>query len=181
MAVFARVNKVHLSILNLALWTSGLCMVLMAFVSTADVIAYLVIGRPFPGANESVEAALSVGVAMTIAYAQYRREHIAVDIFFQRFTGRRKLVAEMAGLLIGLFCMVLLSLRAWELAIESLNQREAAFTLYSFPLYPWKLLYATGFSLAALEFARQALLMALGDPLGGAKPAIADESQAAIE
>lgn len=156
-------------------------MVLMAFVSTADVVAYLIIGRPFPGANESVEAALSVGVAMMIAYAQYRREHIAVDIFFHGFSGRRKWVAEMAGLLIGLFCMVLLSLRAWELAIESFNQREAAFTLYSFPLYPWKLLYATGFSLAALEFARQALHMAFGDPSGGAKPVAAEESEVAVE
>jgi TRAP-type mannitol/chloroaromatic compound transport system permease small subunit len=156
-------------------------MVLMVFVSTADVVAYLLLGRPFPGAAESIEAALSVGVAMMIANAQYRREHIAVDIFFRKFTRTKKWLAQFSGLLIGLLCMVLLSSRAWELALESFNQREAAFTLYSFPLYPWKLLYAAGFSLAALEFARQILFMALGDPNGGAEPAIGEKMETAVE
>jgi len=179
MGLLKKVNSAHLLALNIALSISGICMILMAFVGAADVIAYLVLGRPFPGANESIEAALSVCVAMTIANAQYRRDHIMVDIFFQRFSDRRKWVAEFGGLAVGLLCMFLLSIRAWELAIESLNRREVAFTLYSFPIYPWKLLYASGFSLAALELFRQMIWMVLGDANGGARPTAQEDAETA--
>jgi len=181
MELLRKIDNAQRHILNVALSISGICMLLMAFVSTADVVTYLVLGKPFPGANESVEAALCVCVAMTIANAQYRRDHIMVDILVQKFSARGRIISDFGALLVGLFCMVLLSMRAWELAVESFNQRETAFTLYSFPIYPWKILYAAGFSLTAVEFARQLIWMMLGDPNGGAWSGERDDIERSVE
>ena len=181
MRVLRGLEKVHLSLLNVALSISGVAMILMAFVSTADVVAYLVVGKPFPGANETVEAALAVCVAMTIANAQYRRDHVVVDILTDRFSERGRRLSDFFGVVVGLFCMVLVSIYAWDLAVESVERREAAFTLYSFPIYPWKVLYATGFTIAAFELARQAIRMMLGDASGGSTDRTQDAFEADIQ
>jgi TRAP-type C4-dicarboxylate transport system permease small subunit len=153
---------------NLALSLAGIGMLFIATIGTADVITYLVLGRPFPGATESVEVALAITVAMTMPYAQLRHGHIVVDIVVQRFSPRGKRVAAFGSLVTGCLCILLLSWRAWDLAVESIAVREAATALYSFPIYPRKILFALGLSLTAIEYLRQIVWMLLGDPLGGA-------------
>lgn len=167
--------------LNSALAISGCGMFFMAMVSTADVITYLILGRPFPGASESVEVMLAVTVVMTIAYAQYRRNHIVVDIVVQRLPPLGKMLSDFAALIVGFFCMGLLTLCAWELALESVRIKEVAFTLYSFPIYPWKLLYAIGITLACVEFLRQLIWMVLGDRSGGAYCETKDALEGIVE
>lgn len=169
------------ALVNLALSLAGVGMLFIAFISTADVVTYLVLGQPFPGANESVEVALAVTVAMTLAYAQYRNDHIVVDIVVQSLSPRGKRLSALGSLIVGFLCMGLLAWRGWDLAIESVNVHEAAFTLYSFPIYPWKILYALGLTLAAVEFARQIVWTLLGDPKGGASTRTHDEWEAAVE
>lgn len=155
MTLLLRLDKALRTLNGVALAIAGVGMFFIAFVSTADVIFYLVLGRPFSGANESVEVALAVSVVMTLAYTQYRRQHIVVDIVVQTFSRRGKRLSLVLELLVGLTCMALITWRAWELAGESVQTLETASSLYSFPVYPWKVLFALGLTLATLEFVRQ--------------------------
>ena len=146
----ANMNVTVKALIRIALIFSGLCMLLMLSVSVADVVAYLVLARPFPGANEMVEVALAVCVAMTIAFAHHERAHVRVDLISQQFP---KKVARVTGLL---------AYGAWKMAVASVHDRETAVTLYSFPIYPWKVLFAFGFTVAAAESVRQLILACLG-------------------
>ncbi|MDF3072466.1 MAG: hypothetical protein K0S54_133 [Alphaproteobacteria bacterium] len=147
---------------GVALGIAGIGMFFIAMISTADVLFYLVLGRPFSGANESVEVALAVSIAMTLAYTQYKREHIVVDVVVQNFSRVGKRISLVIELVVGLVCMFLITWRAWELALESTKMRETASSLYSFPIYPWKILFAIGLSLAMVEFVRQLAWISCG-------------------
>lgn len=134
MKILLQLDKALRGLNNVALSLAGLGMFFIALISTADVVTYLVIGKPFQGASESVEVALATTVAMTLAYAQYRRDHIVVDVLLQEFPAFGKWLSSLGALIAGLLCMILLSWRAWVLAIESVEVQETASTLYSFPI-----------------------------------------------
>lgn len=150
------------SLLWAAIFLSGISMLLMMTISTADVIAYLVIGKPFAGANEIVEIALAVCVVMAIVYAHYVRSHVQVDLISERFGPKTRRVTEILSLLFATACTGLLAYGGWLLALTSLEAREIAITLHSFPIYPWKILFAVGLTLAAIEAFRQLILALLG-------------------
>lgn len=137
-------------------------MFLMLAVSTADVLAYLILGIPFAGSNEIVEIALAVCIAMAIVYTHYEKSHVRVDILSEKFSIGTNRVVEIIGLFLGAACTALLAYGAWKLSIASTMERESAITLYSFPIYPWKILFAIGFSIAALEAFRQLVMACLG-------------------
>ncbi|MAL77867.1 MAG: hypothetical protein CMN55_01955 [Sneathiella sp.] len=162
-----------------ALIISGLCMFLMLSVSTADVLAYLLIGRPFPGANEIVEIALAVCVAMAIVYAHYSRSHVQVDIISERFSPSLQRIMKIMTFALSTLCTGFLAYGSWLLALTSLQEKETAITLHSFPIYPWKLLFAIGLTLAAIEVFRQFILACLGRPhwLGGRMKPSMDEGE----
>ena len=155
-------RKLYSNLLWIALSISGLCMFLMLSISTADVLAYLLLGIPFSGSNEIVETTLAVGIAMAVVYAHYEQSHVRVDIVSENFPSRTKRMVEIIGLFLGTVCTTLLAYGAWELSIASAMERESAITLYSFPIYPWKILFAIGFSIAALEAFRQLIMACLG-------------------
>ena len=137
-------------------------MFLMLSISTADVLAYLLLGTPFSGSNEIVEIALAVCIAMAIVYAHYEKSHVRVDIISEKFSTGTKRGTEIIGLFLCTVCTSLLAFGAWELSIASALEREAAITLHSFPIYPWKILFAIGLSFAALEAFRQLVMACLG-------------------
>ncbi len=157
-------RKKYGSLLWAAILVSGISMLLMMTISTADVIAYLVVGKPFTGANEIVEISLAVCVVMAIVYAHYVRSHVQVDILSERFGPKTRRVTEIISLLLATFCTGFLAYGGWLLALASVAEREVAITLYSFPIYPWKILFAVGFTLAAVEVFRQFVLALLGRP-----------------
>lgn len=137
-------------------------MFLMLSISTADVLTYLILGMPFSGSNEIVEVAMAVCIAMAIVYAHYEQSHVKVDIISEKFSGKAKRIVEIIGLILCVACTALLAYGAWELTITSILERESAITLYSFPIYPWKFLFAIGFSIAVVEATRQLVLACLG-------------------
>lgn len=137
-------------------------MFLILSLSTADVLAYLLLGKPFSGANEIVEVALAVCIAMMIVHAHYEQSHVKVDLISQRFPAGVKRVTELIAFTLAACCSSLLAYGAWNLAASSLREREAAITLYSFPIYPWKVLFALGITIAAVEALRQLTLACMG-------------------
>tara|TARA_R110000787_G_scaffold6137_10_gene21747 strand:- start:6729 stop:7196 length:468 start_codon:yes stop_codon:yes gene_type:complete len=139
-------------------------MFLILSISTADVLTYLLFDTPFSGSNEIVEIALAVCIAMAIVYAHYEKTHVKVDIVSEKFPNKIQYLAEIAALFLGAVCTALLAYGAWELAITSVLEQEAAITLHSFPIYPWKILFAIGFTIAALEVTRQFIMACLGRP-----------------
>lgn len=181
MTLLLRLDKALRTLNGVALAIAGVGMFFIAFVSTADVIFYLVLGRPFSGANESVEVALAVSVVMTLAYTQYRRQHIVVDIVVQSFSRRGKRISLVIELLVGLLCMGLIAWRAWDLSIDSVRSLETASSLYSFPVYPWKVLFALGLTLATLEFVRQLAWLCCGVWPDTEKPADSGEPRGELQ
>ncbi|MGB6104342.1 MAG: TRAP transporter small permease [Pusillimonas sp.] len=146
-----------------ALVLAGIGLFFIAVICTADVIAYVIMRKPFPGVSETVEVALAVTVVMTLAYTQHRKEHVCVDILLVRMSPFWLKVSGFISYIVSLFCMVILAWRAWVLAIESVSALEVSATVHAFPIYPWKILFALGITLAALEVLRQLLHFPSGD------------------
>lgn len=157
-------NRAYKYLMQLALIVSGLCMFLILSLCTADVLAYLLLGKPFSGANEIVEVALAVCISTTIVRAHYEKSHIEVDLISQWFPKGVKRVTEFIALTLAVCCTGFLAYGAWNLAAGSVRDREAAITLYSFPIYPWKVLFALSISIAAAEALRQLVLTCMGKP-----------------
>ena len=134
---------------------AGLCMFLILSIGTLDVLAYLLFKSPFSGANEIVEVVLAVCVAMAIVSAHYTHSHVRVDIISENFPKKINSVVDIFGRFLGAACTFALAYSSWKLAIDSVLERETAITLYSFPVYPGKILFATGLTIAAMESIRQ--------------------------
>ena len=134
---------------------AGLCMFLILSIGTLDVLAYLLLKSPFSGANEIVEVVLAVCVAMAIVSAHYTHSHVKVDIISENFPPKINFVVDIFGRFLGAVCTFLLAYGSWRLAIDSVLERETAITLYSFPIYPGKILFAAGLTIAAMESIRQ--------------------------
>ena len=151
-----------------ALVVAGLGMLYMTAVCAVDVVAYILLQRPFPGVSESVEVVLPVTIAMTLAHAQAMREHISVDILTTRMGPRMLKISEMLGLVVALAVLLLLMWRGWSLALDSLSTRESSPSLAGFAIYPWKFIFALALTLAAVEALRQFLHALLSVPDTGA-------------
>jgi len=136
-------------------------MFLMMTLGTADVLAYLLVRKPFSGANEIIEVILAVSVAMAIVSAHYAHTHVRVDIISERFPIKTKAVVEVFGRFLGAACTCLLAYGSWRLSIDSVLERETAITLYSFPIYPGKILFSIGLTIAAIEATRQFIMTCL--------------------
>jgi len=134
----------------------------IAAVGTADVVAGLVAGLTLPAATNYAEEVLPATAMLAAGFMIRRRADIVVDILTERARGRlRKAFAVFAGIG-GLMFFALLAKGGWTLAAHSIALREHAVAAIEFPIWPMKLCYAAGATVATVEAARLLILTVLG-------------------
>lgn len=140
---------------NLALGLGAICIMLIMTVGTLDVISVNTLGIPVPAALEASEVFLGVAIFMTFAHAQAMRQHIHVDLLFNKSSPAVQWVVTLLALVFGAALFCIFGVRALDLAMLSLRIGETANAAFAFPIWPAKLLVAIGAFVAMLEFLRQ--------------------------
>lgn len=148
---------------------SGVALLLMMLVGAVDVIMSKFFNQPIPGAFESTEAFMVVSAFLAIGYNQVQRGHIAVVILKSRLHGKPAVLLEMITHMASSLFFFLLAWQNWIYGLHSLRVLEYESGLFSFPVYPAKLLAAAGLSLACVQCivdsAREFLKLVQGERL----------------
>lgn len=129
------------------LMVGGLGMLLSMFLGTADVVGTQVLGRPVPGAREITESTMVLIVFGALTYGQIRRSHIRVELLYTRLPPRGRAGLDILADLCGLLFFGLLLWQAVNEAQFSMQIEEATDGLIRFPLYPARIILATGTAL----------------------------------
>jgi TRAP-type C4-dicarboxylate transport system permease small subunit len=132
-----------------AAWTvalGGIGILLSMFLGVGDVVGSL-LNRPVVGAREVTESTLILIVFGGLTYAQIRRRHIRVELFYYRAGPRLRSIMDIIAAISGLTYFGLLIWQGWNEALYSWQIDEATFGLIRFPLYPARFLLVAGTAL----------------------------------
>jgi len=130
---------------------SGVALMALMIVGTADVLLGKFFNIPLPGALEAAESFLTISFFMALGYAQYQRVNIAVELFKLRVTGKKKEFLDLISYSILLLLFSVLAWQGWIFALYSYGIREYKAGPINFPLYPAKLFAAFGLSIIVLQ------------------------------
>jgi TRAP-type C4-dicarboxylate transport system permease small subunit len=129
----------------------GLGMLLSTFLGAADVIGTQVFGQPIHGALEITESTMVVIVFGALTYAQIRRNHIRVELFYTRVSPRAQAAMDVFAHAMAVLFFGLLLWQAVNEAIISVGIDESTFGLIRFPLWPARIILAAGTALLILQ------------------------------
>ena len=147
---------------NTAMALGAVLILAMAVIGALDVVTTAAFSYPIVLTQELSELMLSMTVFLVLPIAQYRREHIEVDIVARAFPPRVQVLLGAFGNLVGFLFMTALTWRLWVLAFEAMEMQQTAVALLHFPIWPAKFVCGFGATAASLEFLRQ-LAIALAD------------------
>ena len=141
-------------------WVAGTAIVLMMFLTCADVILRLGVTlyhryhlwflspfRPIPGTYELVCFLGSVAVAFAMAHTSVEKGHVAVSLVVQLLPQR---VQALIDTTTGIFGFILFALLSWQSVLYANDLRESgevSLTL-QLPFYPF--VYGIGFAAASV-------------------------------
>lgn len=148
------------------LMVGGLGMLLSMFLGTADVVGTQMLGRPVPGAREITESTMVLIVFGALAYGQIRRSHIRVELLYTRLPPRGRAALDILADVCGLLFFGLLLWQAINEAQFSIQIEEATDGLIRFPLYPARIILATGTGLLIVRLALD-VIVDLGHLIAG--------------
>ena len=143
----ALVQRVALAVLLLG----GAGVLLAMFLGTADVVGTQFLGRPLPGALELTEATMVLIVFGALAFAQFRRGHIRVELVYTHMPPRVRASMDAFTHLVALVFFGLLLWLAVDEAIFSWSIGEATQGLIRFPLYPARWILVAGTALMVIQ------------------------------
>ncbi len=140
---------------ELMLACSGLCLVALFVIGTADVVGSQLLGIAVPSAFELQEVLMGMTVFGAFAAIQRRRAHIVVDVLSQQFGGAARKLSDLLALSSGTIVFALLAWQTGKLAARSVAVFELSPGYVAFPLYPVKVFVFACNMVALLEFLRQ--------------------------
>lgn len=158
-------------LISLCFFLSAVSMVLLVIIGAGDAFGAAVFGQGIPAAPELSAALLAALVATSLPYAQARSEHIVVDILISAVGNTVKCWLERIALVVSFVIFVLVAVVMVNGAIESLAAGEFASAVYAFPIYPFKIIFAFGMVMLALETLRQGIRAIAARPSSSATKA----------
>lgn len=136
---------------KISIAAGGLILLLIALIGAGDTVSTSLFNHPFPVANRLSEQLLPAAVLLSVGYVLRIKANIVVDIL-SNVLGHT--LRALVGLLSAMALVVFfagLTIGAWELALESVELMETATAAIEFPVWPMKLCYAFGCTVALLE------------------------------
>ena len=141
------IERIALAVLLLG----GLGMIASTLLGTADVVGTQFLKHPVPGALELTESTMVLIVFGALTYAQIRRNHIRVELFYTQVGPRGQAAMDVFAGLMALLFFSLLLWQAFNEAMFSLEINEATFGLVRFPLWPARIVLVAGTALFILQ------------------------------
>lgn len=130
---------------------------LLMLMVTAEIIGRHIFNTPIPGHVESATLSLVLILYMGIAYTQWEKNHIRVDIFISRISGPKRDLIESLILVLCLIPSVLIAYAAGCKAWYSVVENESIVGgVIDFPVWPGRCSVTFGFALLSLTLICQA-------------------------
>jgi TRAP-type C4-dicarboxylate transport system permease small subunit len=145
------ISKVLEPIALTILLIGGGGMIVSTFLGTADVIGTQFLGQPVHGALEITESTMVVIVFGALTYAQIRRNHIRVELFYTHVGPRTQGGMDAFSDLMAILFFGLLLWQASFEAMFSLQIDESTFGLIRIPLWPARFVLAAGTGLLIIQ------------------------------
>jgi TRAP-type C4-dicarboxylate transport system permease small subunit len=115
----------------------------------ADIVATW-LKFPIPGAHELIQVLMVLVIFLALPDVEARRQHIAVDMFYQRFSPAVRRVLDIVNNLLSLLFYGAMGWQGWKMFRESWSISEYAPGVIPFPIYPSKALFAFGVTFTCL-------------------------------
>jgi len=151
---------------------SYLVLVMMG-VTVYEVVARYAFNRPTFWAHESAELVLCVYIMLGAGFTLCHRvspKHIKMDVFYTRFSPRKKAVVELVTSITFFLFLGVVVWQGWGMAWRSLQMWEHSPSVWGPPLYPIKLALPVGaFFMVVMGVAR--LIRSLNTAITGKEAA----------
>jgi TRAP-type C4-dicarboxylate transport system permease small subunit len=127
----------------------GLCLLAITLLTVLDVALRHVLGAPVPGVFEMTELAMIGIVFLGLGEAQHRRQHITIDLIYDRAPPPVRRMLDVLALT-GTASLVLLV--AWQLVthLERVRVGGEVMGVLGLPIYPAVAVAGVGFGLFGL-------------------------------
>lgn len=130
-----------------------LALFLMMGLTVFDVVGRYVFNAPTLGAFEMTEFLVLITVFSFLGYAQSKKEHVTVDLLFNRFPENMQNIVALFNYLAGLIVVLIMMWMGFEKAIEAFQTGESPLNL-NVPDYPFIFFLSLGTAVMAIEFIR---------------------------
>ena len=129
---------------------AGIIMIMM-FLTTADVISRYVFNSPIIGVFEISQVLLVGVVFLGLAYVQTMKGHVKVDVVTSWLPQRAQLTLDTFGYIVGFLIMAVITWRSGVSAWTAWVTKEHTMGLIHMPFWPGKSLVPFGTSLLCLR------------------------------
>lgn len=141
----------------------GIAITAMMLHIFVDVVAKLFFNAPLQGTMEIAAYYYMVGIVfLPIAFTDWARQAITVDLFFGLFPGWLKAVAVLLMLCGMVFAYAGFAILSWQDAFAFMARREIAMGSGNVQVWPARFIMSAGLSLAAVTCAWQLFLFVSG-------------------
>lgn len=137
--------------------------VVLAALTTADIVTRTFQGHSIPGATEYVEIVLCAAVLLGMARAERSVVHVRTQVLVGRLPTRIALVLQTVGSVIVIGFLLWAVMATIDSGLSSFEIRESRFGLTSVPVWPVKLMVPLCLAIFALQVLVAALLRLFTD------------------
>ncbi len=107
---------------------------------------------PLPCCLEMSESLMITTIFMAVAYVGLKEEHTNVTIMTRKFSPRAQRFFDSFANLFGGIVFAIFAFGAWKIAFTALLKLEMRIGVFRFPIWPFRIFFAFGLSLLALQF-----------------------------
>ena len=118
----------------------GFLPIIMMLIITYEVFRRYALGNPTKWAWLTNKQLFGVFVLLAGIYTMSQAAHIRIEIFYERFSPKMKMISRVISLLFFMFFMGCLIWQGAWMGLEALSVKEKATGFFAMPLYPLKLL-----------------------------------------
>ena len=143
-------NTIHAIVKWLAI-SGAVCTCLMMLLIVSNIVGRFVFKQPLLGTLELVDFMTVTAAFFAIAYAEYKKTNVKVDLLVEHFPrSARKITELIMNILCAAFCLGM-SWQACQLVRDALSPMVRESSLLSIPLAPFMFFVALGSFLLAIE------------------------------
>jgi TRAP-type C4-dicarboxylate transport system permease small subunit len=142
-------NTLTLKLTNVLIAIGAAMLSLMMFLTALDVGLRYIFNSPLSGALELVEYMMAIIIPFSIAYCEFQKRHVAVELIMGRFPPK---VRWVTGVITGIFSVFFIFILTWQSILEIIEIYHSKLTsaVLLIPTWPFVIPVALGIGLFAL-------------------------------
>ena len=135
---------------------SCICVFCMMLLTTVDVVFRYVFHSPIMGAFEVAEYMMVTIVFFSMAYTQFRKGHVAVDVIVGQLSPKKQAVVDLFNHTATIIILLLIAWRSSLSGIELYDTMETTGTV-PIPVYPFVFVVAFGCLAMGIELLKDCI------------------------